>query len=265
MAKLFWLASPFNLQRMLGKQFPRDIAFGLHVGPAATEGAGDDLDIAGLHINVTKRIEEAARKGEESRVFASRDVTEAFNGWRGRVECVTGSERPPLLVTAFRQERDRIEVKGLPKRLTLLELVPADMDWDHMLELMEQLSTTPNRDDVKAESVARTMAEILLPANGYPFSDPRGGIAVSHRIPNGKTAHNYIERWFEAIATQPRLFWDEIWLVLNCHFISCTLLRHKKVQVADRKRYSSICRHNFSRLKELTATEWSCAGAHRDR
>ena len=56
--KLFWLIGPYNLQRVLSKQFPRDVAVGIHLGPAVKVPCICQEDqIASLHINIAKRME----------------------------------------------------------------------------------------------------------------------------------------------------------------------------------------------------------------
>ena len=123
--KLYWLVSPYNLLRMHGKLFPRDIAVGIHIGPAALvpKEKAKDTQIAGLHINITKRIEDQAREGSESRIFVSYDVADMFKGWLRRRQRIPFECRSPLTFTEFRELPNISSMKGMPKKLRLLELV----------------------------------------------------------------------------------------------------------------------------------------------
>jgi class 3 adenylate cyclase len=249
-AKLYWLAAPYNLQRMLGRQFPRDISVGLHIGRAAPVQNSGTSDVAGLHINMTKRIESQARDAKESRILASRDVTEIFEKWRKRHEDLDPARRPPLWFTRF-FERPPISGKGLPRKLGVLELGQAETRPDDLLFLVRQLATTPETVDVPAEMAVRIMAETFIPHNQPLFDDQAKSISVKYEIPDALVAESYIEKWFSAIDLLPKIFLDEPWLLFNCFFVSWALIRHPAVNSEQRKRYVRIGDAVFSRLRKM--------------
>ena len=253
--KLYWLASPYNLRRLLGKQFPRDIAVGIHIGPAAAVHHGGAKDIASLHINVTKRIETVAREGTESRIFASYDVADIFESWRRQYNHLDEHKQPPLIFASFLKRPDPVSGKGVPKKFQVLELVQAKQekeDSSRLLELMRQLTISPEEEDIAAERAVKIMAETFLLQDGYPFRDNiTNAKVINYDIESAQTATGYIDKWFEAISSQSKLFFDESWLVLNCHVLSCAMMRHTGVDLRKRKHYIEICKGNLKRLVEL--------------
>jgi len=252
--KLFWLASPYNLLRMMGKQFPRDLAVGIHIGPVARvpAPAGSPVAVASLHINVAKRIEGKARDGKESRIFASKDVADLFGRWRERVKAFEEAKRPPLCIALFSHLQEPFVVDGLPKKLQLYELKQKDTDPVALVGLLNHLAKTPNVDDVAAETAARGMAETLLGICDLPFVyAPNQAPLVVNPIPDCATPAKYIEIWFKAMESQPKLFLDEAWLVLNCYLMSCALLRHPKANKTARSAYETEAKKIHANLLEL--------------
>jgi len=60
--KLCWLMAPYNLRRMLARQFPRDIAVGIHIGPAAQVRSEEGTsDLASLHRSEERRVGKECR------------------------------------------------------------------------------------------------------------------------------------------------------------------------------------------------------------
>jgi len=246
--KLYWLVSPYNLRRMIGRQFPRDMAVGIHIGPAAmvpTVENDDREQIASLHINVTKRVEGKARDGKDSRIFASYEVSDHFDKWLRSVKKSGGiKDRSPLSFT-FLHPREHLDtLKGLPKKLQLLELKwPAD-DPD-LTTLLKYLGDTPEQQDIEAEKGARVLAENLLLYPKHPFSYDEGRTsAISYnRSELGSDAVGYINKWFESVKELNKLFFDECWLVLNCYLLSCSLLRYNGITQSNIERYQHITRN----------------------
>jgi len=252
--KLYWLASPYNLRRMLGKQFPRDVAVGIHIGPAAPVKRSDTEQIASLHINVAKRIEGRARSGGESRIFASYEVADLFHGWTKRVSGpdVDVGDRSPLSFTKFRPRCRPQQVKGISKKLQLLELEWNAEDQDSLLYLLEVLTTTPDTEDADTEGAASFLAENFLPSGDVLFPEgDGGGAAVVHDAELGTTPTEYIACWFRAVTRLNKLFFDEPWLVLNCFLVSCSFLRHRALGAEDRREYSIVTRAILDRYKQL--------------
>lgn len=258
--KLYWLATPYNLQRMLGKQFPRDIAVGIHIGPAAelprakkTPEEMEPLHIAGLHINLAKRIEQGARSGKESRIFASSDVVDLFHDWCNRYTELINDKRPPLLFTGFLTRAEPLSPKGVPKTLQLFELAQDMQEAEHMIALLKLLMETPGSEDIEAEKAARIMSEKFFSLGKNPFQYDDGSKAIEYTLngTNVDTAECYIAHWFKAIEKPSKLFWDEAWLVLNCYLVSIALIRHPDISKKRLPEYLAIAKDIFDRLQDL--------------
>lgn len=248
--KLYWLAAPYNLNRMLDQQFPRDISVGIHIGRAAAVQDSEGSDVAGLHINITKRIESQAREAKESRIFASRDVTDLFEEWRKRNGALPEASRPPLWFTKFFHRPEPISGKGVPKKLNVLELERAEKTVDQeLIKLITQLATTPETEEVSAESVARIMAETFIPNSEAIFADPE--LSVDNVVSGAQTAEAYINKWFDALQSFPKIFLDEPWLIFNCFFVSSMLMRHPAIRAEERDRSKKIVLNLLLRLDEL--------------
>lgn len=253
--KLYWLASPYNLRRMLDRQFPRDIAVGIHIGPAALvpipKKKSENIQIASLHINVTKRIENQAREGSESRIFASYDVADMFKGWLERHQKIPVKHRSPLSFTEFVKRPIGDPVKGVSKKLQLLELAWAKGNITGLINLLNQLTISPEKDDVDAESAARFLSENFLIYDDEPFRYGKTERAICHINLGDDTTINYIHQWFDAVDRQGKLFFDECWLVLNCYVISCAMLRHRVIKEKERANYIKKAHKIFERFIEL--------------
>jgi class 3 adenylate cyclase len=250
--KLYWLACPYNVRRMVGKQFPRDIAVGLHIGPAALVPSEDNRsDIASLHINVAKRIEGQARRGTESRIFASYEVADNFKAWSEGAKAIPVADRSPLSFMRF-SARKTPELKGVPKRVQLLELEWPDTDVHNLENLLGQLVETPDTDEVVSESAARFLAKTFLPVSDRPFAKAStSSPLVEMDIQSVTTGEGYIEEWFRGVAEWNKLFFDEPWLALNCYLVSCALLRHAAVNKSKRSEYIAIAKRLRDRFHEL--------------
>lgn len=246
--KLYWLVSPYNLQRMIGRQFPRDIAVGIHIGPAAVVPTSKNKkQIASLHINATKRVEGKARGGKESRIFASYEVCDHFNKWLCRVEKKEGGgikNRSPLSFTHLEPREDLDTVKGMPKKIQLLELKWPAND-SNLTDLLDQLADTPKQEDIDTEKAARFLAKnfLLYPKNPFSYDKGKTSAISYNRSELGYNATGYINKWFEAVKELNKLFFDECWLVLNCYLLSCSLLRYKDIKPSNIKRYQKIAKN----------------------
>lgn len=255
--KLYWLMGPYNLLRMLGNHFPRDMATGIHIGPAATVPTVDKKEqIASLHINVAKRVESKARDGTESRIFASYEVYDRFEGWLSRVRRSAGiKDRSPLSFTNFCLRKELDKIKGVPKKLQLLELKWPTNDAE-LTGLLKQLVDTPEKEDIATEKAARFLAENFFFHPKKLFSYGKGNTsAISYDKSLGYNATDYIDNWFKAVKQLNKLFFDECWLVLNCYLVSCSLLRHKDVKKTNRTKYQNIAKEILVRLKSLMDRE----------
>lgn len=232
LTKICWLLSPYNLRRMLSQQFPRDVAFGIHMGPATQVFDDRETILASLHINVAKRIEGTARKGKESRIFASGEVRQVFENWKSyyRDECKLAEKHtPPLMHCVFRPRDGKDEFKGVPTRVQLYELEWEESSCTLFTELLK-----PETEDIDAEAALKTFGEICLPVKGE----------ISHIFgTDGHTQLEYIDHWFRAINNLPRIFFDETWQLLNYFLISCTFIRQPSVQRDRGKmvKYLDIC------------------------
>jgi len=258
--KLYWLASPYNLQRMIGSHFPRDVAIGIHIGPAVrVPNLGQqEQTIASLHINITKRIEGQARNGEESRIFASFEVHKGFTAWLEDVHREAGTaKRSPLSFTNFHFRGNPRKVQGVPKKLQMMELEwPIDgKDFKDLTDLLTRLRDFPEVSDIESEGAARILAKIFLPFNDNPFfygdTAPEQLAIEAWGMPYMGTAAAYIKSWFGAVENLNRLFFDECWLVLNCYLVSCSFLRHEAVGEQEQDWYQNVTETVWKRLKEL--------------
>jgi len=252
--KLYWLASPYNLRRMLGKQFPRDVAVGIHIGPVASVPTTDESpQVASLHINIAKRIENEARDGRESRIFASYEVSDLFRRWLARVRPGRDRGRSPLSFTQFVPRTTLAAVKGVPKKLRLLELEwPAALG--NLTYLLQQLLNTPGSADVDTEVAAKFLAENFLLRPDTPFTYDAGETSAIHYASDtfgGTTTADYIESWFRAVRQLNKLFFDESWLVLNCYALSCSLLRHSHARADRVAEYVETTTSILARLRAL--------------
>lgn len=252
--KLYWLVSPYNLFRILNKQFPRDIAVGVHIGPATLvpnpkENNNEHTNIASLHINVTKKIENQARQGTGSRIFASSDVVDKYKRWLKQQEKIPLKNRAPLAFTDFFQLKDFSFIKGVPKKLQLFELGWIESN-DQLKEMLLQLKSLKN-DDIDAEDAAKFFAIEFFGKFDKPFTYDNNIEAIDYSILGIYDTQTYIERWFEAMKEPNKLFFNEYWLVLSSYIISCALLRHSTVTEDKQNIYLGTVDEIFKRLDEL--------------
>jgi hypothetical protein len=243
--KLYWLASPYNLRRLIEKQFPRDIAVGIHIGPAETIRSYENhTDIAGLHINVTKRLETAAREGRHSRIYASDDVAHLFGKWCAQHAELGRDKAAPLLYTHFSQVQLPIDLKGVPVKVTPFELKLDEKSESKIQDLISLIYDSPDKLNCESEKAVRILASTLLKGIFKRRSDTSDFAGVSNEL-------EYIDRWFKAIDTLPRLFYNDIWTVLASFFLSCGFIRQKNITPAKKDRYQKITETLQKRLRNL--------------
>ncbi len=248
--KLYWFVSPYNLNRLKSKQFTRDISVGLHIGPAGRiiedndgEADGNDaLNIAGLHINIAKRIETLARLGTSTRIFASEDVNHLFNHWTSRFRERTFKSQAPLRFLKFDRFGDRHFIQGLPRSIEVFELCWDTSSNDFLLMLKEFTSFTFDTNDIEAENVLQRLGKAffrLQDANTSPSTPRYLAKAVDFDSLNNSTgvktnytqddamqdAKAYIEYWFNAVESPPKVFLDELFISTSYFIISCALYR----------------------------------------
>ncbi|MDA3923124.1 MAG: hypothetical protein PF904_00300 [Kiritimatiellae bacterium] len=263
--KLFWLMSPYNLFRLQNRQFPRDLAVGLHIGPLSTVSKAIPVS-AGLHLSVTKRIETEARTGIESRIFASPDIVHGFNAWATPLRQKEGNfqKLPPLSSTIFRRREKSIEAKGIPKPLRVSELEWSDKvlddfrSWEHIMDTADNIPNTVWDDT--ADSIAKTLFDPMseycksLGCDDVIFDqvedakrDESAGHLIKCLVQNPVS---YIQQWFAAIASQPKIFADEAWLVLNTLFISVSLYRY--IKIPDNAAAAGVSAKQISDFRDIT-------------
>lgn len=243
--KLYWLASPYNLRRLLEKQFPRDVAVGIHIGPAEPiRNYENHSDIAGLHINVTKRLETAARDGRHSRIYASDDVAHLFGKWCAQHSDLGRDKAAPLLYTHFCQVQLPIDLKGVPVKVTPFELKLDEKSESKIQDLISLIYDSPTKQNCESEKAVRILARTLLEGIFKKRSDTRDFAGVSNEL-------EYVDRWFHAIETLPRLFYNDIWTVLASFFLSCGFIRQKNITSPKKDRYQKITETLQKRLRSL--------------
>ena len=265
--KLMWLASPYNVRRLEDKQFPRGISIGLHIGPAGSVivAKGQPKQIAGLHINIAKRIEGAAKDGTDSRIFASHDVTKRFAEWLHRHENVPTHHKSPIAMSRFEPCKDLSDLKGLPRKVQLYELIAIDSDiFTHAKQNYLEIATTPNKINGPAEKVIQKWAHRFLPKGKKPFhlSGPNGteNPMVVYNLKSGDTVRGYISCWFKALDQPILLFFDEAWLMMSAFFISCGLARHDDVGKQAREGYAKASKRLFDLLEATAASKKNSKG-----
>lgn len=257
--KVMWLASPYNVRRLADKQFARDIAIGLHIGPAGSVPMPDTdvAQIAGLHINIAKRIQTDASLGSESRIFASSDVVNLFDNWCKPHSFLPVEQRSPILMSEFVKRRDLSDLKGLPRRVQLYELVSTPDILEQADKSLMELIKTPEKANVLAEKVAAVWAHTFLPPETPAFTCITGESVQAMVIhPNGVQFHidEYVRRWFGALERPARLFFGEQWLLMSAFFVSVSLARHQDVLVlARRGDYSEACGNILTLIKSFAA------------
>jgi len=233
--KLFWMAAPYNLRRIVKHQFPRDIAFGLHIGPAAIVPCTKKEAIASLHINMTKRIESEAREGGCSRIFASVDVIEKFQEWQYQIEhVVPKNQLPPLYYTGF-EPREPLRpntLKGLSIPVELWELVPEVFLPKNLPYLFGGVGHLVDPNSV-AGVMAKGMAETFFGTCFFHGADNE--LAIKFEIPGINDPKTYVDTWFSALEGRTRLFMGEPWTLFNCYFISCAFIHFLGADGRDRK------------------------------
>jgi class 3 adenylate cyclase len=246
--KLCWLFAPYNLRRILDKHFPREIAVGIHIGPVVEVPIenGEDTQIASLHINVTKRIETLAREGSESRIFVSSDVVEKFNGWLERHKNDDVKYCSPISFAEFKEQENKVSVKGVSKKLRLYELVLPSKSKGKLDNLMLELIKTPTTIDADLEDASEFFAKEFFEKELFKYKNNIQAIDIANlRI---HSIEDYIELWFNVVTNQTELFSDEEWFILNCLLISGSLSRHDKVKRQFDK-YVGIMTSIYKKLK----------------
>lgn len=241
---VFWMASPYNIKRLNERKFPRLVALGIHMGPAERILDNPESNLAGLHINVTKRLETAARSGLNSRIFASDDVVHIYSRWLNRHRNVPAKETPPLLYSKFNIISTPLDLKGLPVKLSAFELQINENDQNRLMELLEIIFDTPKHPDVQAEDAVLKLTNFLL---DELFSIE----SLRQQIPNISSPEDYIEYWFKAINPVPNLFTSDLWTLMVTFFISCGFIRRSGLSEENIKEYKNITEKVRLRLREL--------------
>jgi hypothetical protein len=238
--KVFWLASPYNLLRLSEKKFPRDISIGIHTGPAETITDDPDSDIAGLHINVTKRLETLGRSGSHSRILVSDDVAHSFSSWLGMKKSLPMRESPPILYTCFEPVKTPLDLKGIPVKVSPFELC-MDVNNEKAHNLFRHIQDTPDRLDIRAERAASILSKTL-------FGSLDGIKSLRDIIGQLADPIKYIDTWFESINPIPRLFLNDLWTEMIVFFFSCGFIRYAGVSGEKKKKYIDITDTIYEKL-----------------
>lgn len=251
MIQLYFLASPFNLERMKKGLPIKKIAAGLHIGPANDVPSEDFNDLASLHINLTKRIEESARDGTQSNIFATINIVDVFNAWQTRIKNESKTKYRPPLSYAYFGDPTKHDIKGMrgQKIETYeLELIQTDNDLEKLLDELLTNSDIENVENFKAEYAASIMATNFLVCNGYPFRYSNGRRAISHY--KYKNASEYINDWFTELDKNENLtFVDSIFMALNYSIISGAFMRHPEVEEKS-DTYAEIGKNKFESFRK---------------
>ena len=246
--KMCWLAAPYNLKRLRERKFPRDIAVGIHIGPAEPVDDEHDSDIAGLHINVSKRLETAARSGGESRIFASDDVARYFRAWSRKHEHKELLKKPPLLFTELIRRELPLDLKGIPVRVKPHELILKREHIQNFWKLVEQIHSSPEDVNVHSEKAAKDLSGLFID-NLFGSSESQ----VSHwDVTDPKS---YIESWFNAVRPVSLIFFNDLWTVLTAFFLSCGFRRHPSCDESKFRTYRELTHDLRERLEEIAQNE----------
>lgn len=250
--KVFWMASPYNLIRLNEKKFPRDIAIGIHSGPAERIYNGDDNDIAGLHINVAKRLETLARNGEASRIFVSDDVAFIFEKWLQGWQHLEIEKMPPLLFTSFKRVKASLDLKGIPVKVFPFEL-RMNLFLPKLDYLFKLIYGTPKISDAEAENAAMILGDTLL-KKLFKVS------SLMRQLKDIDTHEKYIDHWFNSIDPLPHLFIHDLWTEMLTFFFSCGFVRNTKLNNTTRNEYKKRTAVHLDKLIDLInrkKTEWN--------
>ena len=82
MLQLYWIASPFNYERMKSNKPLMKISAGLHIGDGHYVPAEYSNVLASVHIDIAKRIETSAKTADISNIFATYSVKKYFELWK---------------------------------------------------------------------------------------------------------------------------------------------------------------------------------------
>ncbi|MCH7878543.1 MAG: hypothetical protein IH914_04420 [candidate division Zixibacteria bacterium] len=241
--KAFWLAAPYNLKRLHEKSFPRDIAVGIHIGPAEPVSNKKDSDIAGLHINVTKRLETAARDGQNSRIFTSDDVANYFVIWIDKMSSLKTSKAVPILYTKLEKLQTSIDLKGIPVKVSPFELQLNEKDKKRFAQLAKLTYSHPVQNEADVADILTALIQLLLTG-----LEKRKHLMTECGIKN-TTA--YIDYWFHAIGHVPQIFFNDRWSTMLAFFMSCGFISHPKCNQNLIKEYQNVNEELYTKLLKL--------------
>jgi len=245
--KVFWMASPYNIKRLYEKKFPRDIALGIHIGPAERILDDPKSNIVGLHINVTKRLETAARSGGNSRIFVSDYVAYIYRRWLDKWKDLPSKKIPPLLYSKFNVTKTPIDLKGLPVKVSAFELQINKKDQMKLQYLFEMIYQSSDHIDSETENAVRKLADILLD-NLFEIE------SLYQYVDNISSPENYINLWFQSVSPLPHMFLNDIWTIMVTFFLSCGFVRRRGMNRKIRKKYDAKTEKIMIRLREMLSS-----------
>lgn len=244
MLQLYWLASPYNLERLRENKPIMKISAGLHLGKGFDIPTETSNTLVGLNINATKRIETKAKEGKQSNIYATSSVKTLFDGWKNSIlKELPAKFRPPLSYTSFKNDQE-INFKGLFSNIKVFELELSyngyKKDFDALFDDMTFLT---NRDEFQAEIASMIMSTNFLICRGNPFRYDDGRNAIPGY--NYNDATEYIELWFEIYNNNNLDFITSNFMALNYSIISSALLRHPEITEELREKYLNICKEKY--------------------
>ena len=227
LTKLFWLASPYGIRRLKEDKKVEEIAVGINKGEACIIKTSKIQSIAGFQVNVTKRIENAARDpniNSESKILASEKINKLFNEWQTEIRQIEGPEKnwPPLLHSEFKRVKGSIDTKGTSSIYLYEFLFPKESETINILckNLIGDFNN--GKIDIKHNpwltfsSVADCFFEEDVPFLA-DYLDPSG--KIKERIKK-----EYIKEWFAYVHNTSSIFNNSAWHILNSFFMSCAFL-----------------------------------------
>ncbi|MDI9312722.1 MAG: hypothetical protein QM535_21110 [Limnohabitans sp.] len=248
MLQLYWLASPYNLDRLSSGKSIMRVSAGLHMGKAYDVPTECSNVLASVHIHVAKRIESKAKKGKQSNIYATNEVATYYHSWKDELlKSVNYEQLPVLSYTAFGKKK-LFKLDGLTSGINLSELTLSYKGFKKQFnDLFNELITVSDELNYQAETASMIMSSNFLICRGNPFryNDGRPSIP-GYRYQN---AIEYIKKWFETYQNSKLDFVDSPFMALNFVIISGSFLRHPEVTKDERKEYLSICLRNIAKIK----------------
>ena len=142
--KLYWLFSPYIIERVIKNKMPREISCGIHVGHISKiipninfKGEVNFGKYASYEINVAKRVESYSRKGNTSYIFATHYISSHFSSWQKKHMNENRLKKDrnnlQLLGCVDFDAPLSVELKGVASNIDIAELNSRAEGCDHIL------------------------------------------------------------------------------------------------------------------------------------